>query len=211
MRVVTSTFQICDTFVTNFLKMQHLRTKIIIVFLFFRMYLIKSILFLLNFALGLQMLLKVVIIARRCLLFWQVKRKLILVKIPKTGNVFTKINTFGDEKSSETKKYWFRCRGVTVTFQNCDTFVTDFLKSNDLPSKITTFRCLGAMNFMKTWKSNDFWWEVWNFWKKVFISLQRGDSDIELPWYIRTDFLKSFKNPTKTFTFKWARKSQTPN
>ena len=58
------------------------------------------------------------------------------------------------------KKYWFRCRGVTVTFQNCDTFVTDFLKSNDLRYKITTFGCLGVMNFMKTWKSNDFRFEV---------------------------------------------------
>ena len=85
--------------------MQHLRTKIIIVFLFFQMYLIKSILFLLNFGLGRQMLLKVVIIAERCLLFGQVKRKLILVKIRKSGNVFTKINTFADEKSYEKKKY----------------------------------------------------------------------------------------------------------
>ena len=51
------------------------------------------------------MLLKVVIIAERCLLFGQVKRKLILVKIRKSGNVFTKINTFADEKSYEKKKY----------------------------------------------------------------------------------------------------------
>ena len=153
MRVVTSTFQICDTFVTNFLKMQHLLAKIIIVFLIFRMYLIKSILFLLNFGLGRQMLLKVVIIAKRCLLFGQVKRKLILVKIRKTRNVFTKINTFGDEKSYETKKYWFRCRGVTVTFQNCDTFVTDFLKSPDLPSRIITFGCFGSRNQLCFWRA----------------------------------------------------------
>ena len=85
--------------------MQHLPTKIIIVFLFFRMYPIKSILFFVEFRIGRQMFLKVVIIAERCLLSGQVKRKLILVKIRKTGNVFTKINTFGDEKSYETKKY----------------------------------------------------------------------------------------------------------
>ena len=37
-----------------------------------------------------------------------------------------------------------------MTFQNCDTFVTDFLKSNDLSSKITTFGSLGTMILMKT-------------------------------------------------------------
>ena len=49
MRVATSTLQNCDTFVTDFLKMQHLPTKSITVFFIFRMYLTKSILFVVEF------------------------------------------------------------------------------------------------------------------------------------------------------------------
>ena len=53
------------------------------------------------------MFLKVVIIAERCLLFQEVKRNRIFVKIRKTGNVFTKINSFANEKSYETKSIDF--------------------------------------------------------------------------------------------------------
>ena len=49
MRVATSTLQNCDTFVTDFLKMQHLHTKSITVFLIFRMYVTKSILLIVEF------------------------------------------------------------------------------------------------------------------------------------------------------------------
>ena len=66
---MTSTFQICDTFATDVLKMQHLLTKIIINILIFRMYSIKFILCLLNFGLGFQILLKVMIIVKRYLPF----------------------------------------------------------------------------------------------------------------------------------------------
>ena len=65
----------------------------------------KIIFYLLTFGLVLQMLLKVMIIAMRCLVFQQVKRNRIFAEIRKTGNVFTKIISFGDEKSYETKKY----------------------------------------------------------------------------------------------------------
>ena len=51
------------------------------------------------------------------------------------------------------KKLRFRFRGVKVTSQNCDTFITNFLKIADLPSQITTFTSLGSRNWLRCWRA----------------------------------------------------------
>ena len=146
-----------------------------------------------NFGLGLQTLLKVVIIARRCLLFWQSRWKLFFVKISKKWQCIYQNTYFWKSKTWwSNKKYWFRFIGVIGTFQKCDTFVTNFLKSNDLQSRIITFGCRGTQNLLKSLIIDG---RVVFFLKNVLIPLQRCDSDLPKLWYIRHRFSKKSRPP----------------